>query len=174
MEGYRAWEGGSYTLSKIKQFPKAYKEVLEILKYIPKQDYQKIPKYIIANMEKEQDMEYEYRVTEFQNFDKQEMLKETEAVLLILFREYWATEEQRNWIKDKERLEKRKIELDKIKNYTPLNDIFAKDVNIGDKTCLKENIVENNIQENQLREIERDSFMQKLIAKIKKIFKDRS
>lgn len=30
-------------------FPKAYKEVLEILKYIPADEYNKIPKEIIQN-----------------------------------------------------------------------------------------------------------------------------
>ena len=76
-------------------FPKAYKEVLEILKYIPVDEYNKIPKEIIQNMEEKQDNEYQYMVTNFENFNEQPMLKETEAILSVFYRDYWATTEER-------------------------------------------------------------------------------
>jgi len=158
-------------LIDIAQFSKAYKEVLEILKYIPKQDYDKVPKYIIENMEKEQDREYKYNVTEFKNFERQEMLKETEAILSVLFREYWATEEQRKWIYEKERLEKRKFEQEKSKSYNSLNDMFLTVKNDMNENHLEEKIIKNNIQENKLQEIKKDNFWQKVITKIKKLLK---
>lgn len=151
-------------MSNAVQFSKAYKEVLEILKYIPKQDYDKIPKYILENMEKKQDKEYKYEVVKFKEFEQQEMLRETEAILSVLFREYWATEEQRKWLEQKEYLEKRKIEEEKRKNYIPANNIFIKE----------ENNINKNSHENSLQEIKEDNFMKKLIIKIKNFLKNRS
>ena len=69
--------------------PKAYVEVLEILKYIPEADYKKVPNEIIENMKINADKEYNYVVTHFENFFEQEMLKETE----------------RDWKKRKEKLD---------------------------------------------------------------------
>ena len=151
------------------QFPKAYKETLEILKYVPKREYNKIPKYIIENMEKEQDLQYDYEVTEFKNFEQQKMLRETEAILLVLFRDYWATEEQKKWIVEK--LEKTKIESEKSKNYKPLNDIFEKEKNGDKRKEIQENGAESNIQEKQLCEIRTNNIMQKIIEKLKIFFK---
>lgn len=150
------------------QFPKAYREVLEILKYIPEEDYNKIPRYIVENMEKEQDKEYNYNVTEFRNFEKQEMLQETEAILSVLFREYWATEEQRNWIYEKESLEKRKIEEEKTKNYTPLNDIFQKNDVKGEQ--LEETIIKNYTKETRLQKNKEVNLLQKIVMQIRRIF----
>ena len=44
-------------------YPKAYREVIEILKYIPLNDYNKIPKHIIEKMTREMDQNYQYSVT---------------------------------------------------------------------------------------------------------------
>lgn len=152
------------------QFPKAYKEILEILKYVPEQEYNKIPRYIIENMEKEQDLQHVYEVTEFENFEEQKMIKETEVILYVLFRDYWATEEQKRWLCEKERLEKIKIEREKSANYKPLNDIFEKKKSDFKVKEIQENITKNNIQENQLCERKTGNFMQKLIDKIKMFF----
>ena len=83
--------------------PKAYVEVLEILRYIPVEDYNKIPTEIIENMQLNADKEYKYIVTHPDNFQEQEMLKETETILAVLYRDYWATEEQRKRILEKEK-----------------------------------------------------------------------
>lgn len=97
--------------------PKAYTEVLEILKLISRDDYEKIPKYIIENMEYEKDISYKYEVSYIDDFQKQKMLKETEAILAVFYREYWATEEQKKKIQEIEILERKIAEEEKIKKY---------------------------------------------------------
>ena len=72
--------------------PQAYREVIEILKYIPKIEYNKLPNELISKMEKEQDKNHQYNIDMFKN---NEMLKETEIILTVLFREYLATPEQK-------------------------------------------------------------------------------
>ena len=99
-----------------KLFPKAYVEVLEIIKYIPKKEYDKIPQYILQNMENEKDVSYTYTVTYFDNFQEQRMLKETEAILAVFYRDYWSTPYQKERIKTKKKKrKKRKRKNKKIK-----------------------------------------------------------
>ncbi len=86
--------------------PKAYKEVIEIIKYIPKNDFDKIPKEVIESMYKESDREYNFSI-DFNNFMNQKILYETELILATFFRDYWATEEQRKVILAKERYDKK-------------------------------------------------------------------
>ena len=92
------------------KIPQAYKEVYEILKYIPDEDYKKIPQNIISKIESGKDDSYNFEVTEFEDFQKQKMLKETEAILAIFYRDYWATERERNIIINHE-------EQDRINSY---------------------------------------------------------
>lgn len=103
--------------------PKAYVEVLEILKYIPMEEYNKIPTEIIENMQLNADKKYKYIVTHFDNFQEQEMLKETETILAVLFRDYWATEVERNKILEKEKYDLNVLEQEKREKYNP-DEIF--------------------------------------------------
>ena len=120
--------------------PKAYVEVLEILQYIPQEDYNKIPSQIIESMKLEMDKEYKYKISNFDNFEEQEMLKETETILAVFFRDYWATEEQRQRILKKEQYDLFLIDEEKRKKYNS-DDIFKKDKKenkIGSNTSLIE------------------------------------
>lgn len=142
-----------------KMLPKAYKEVLEILKYIPREDYDKIPKNIIRKFKKEQDIEYFYQVTEFADFNKQRMLEETEIILSVLYRDYWADKNRKKIICAMEMQEKRKIEEEKSKNYVSLNNIFQ-----------KEEITRNENIEKQLVSVEKENFFKEIIKEIIKFF----
>ena len=142
--------------------PKAYKEVIEILKYVPEIDYNKIPKYLIEKFEKDAEKDYNYNVTEFEDFDKQPMLKETKAILAVIFRDYWATEEQREIIRSNEKFDIRKNEEAKRNEYNP-DDIFA-------KRREKDNIEEKSDNNNELVIVEETSILKKILNKIKKFF----
>ena len=68
-------------------YPKAYKEVMEILKYVPKESVE------------------------------QELLEETKAIFANIFRDYWATPYQKKRIQAKERYDRQKIEEEKRAKY---------------------------------------------------------
>lgn len=141
-------------------FPKAYKEVIEILKHIPKEDYEKIPKEIIENMEKEKDKQYEYNIANFDDFNNQPMLKETETILSVLYRDYWATQEQRERIRAKERYDIQILEEEKSKKYNP-EDIFKN----------KKSVQNNTENANLPVEVKKQNFFTKLVLYIKKFLK---
>ena len=105
------------------KLPKAYKEVYEILKYIPEEDYKKIPESMINVIEKGMDKSYDFKVTEFEDFQKQEMLNETECILAIFYRDYWATEKERERMlksEEQDRINSYKIDFVNYKNEVDL------------------------------------------------------
>lgn len=103
--------------------PKAYKEVLEILKYILEEEYNKIPKEIIQTMFQNMDREYSFKITSYEDFETKELLYETQLILAIFFRDYWATKEQKEKIFLYEKYQLEKIEQEKCEKYN-VNDLF--------------------------------------------------
>lgn len=72
----------------------AYKEIYEILKIFPDELVSKIPKSKIDFFYNNMDKSYDYYVSK-DSFDWKNMLEETVAILIILYRDYWATPEQK-------------------------------------------------------------------------------
>lgn len=143
-------------------YKKAYKEVTEILRYIPKEEFDKIPSYIITNMDKEKDNDYNYQITHFDDFENQEMLTETKTILAVLYRDYWATDYQKERIIAKEKYDMNLLEEQKKEQYKT-EDLFKNRRKI-------QNTNENtDVEEKALVEIKKQNFFVKLILKIKKI-----
>lgn len=105
-------------------FHKAYKEVLQILKYMPKEDIEKVPKEIILTFETKMDKDYKFEIDANKSIEEQVLLEETKDILANLFRDYWATPKQKEKIIEKENQEKRIIEEGKRKKYNP-EDVFG-------------------------------------------------
>ncbi len=144
-----------------KEYAMAYKEVIEILKYVPDEDVAKIPEKKLVFYRKNMDKDYDYKIDKTKEFEEQEMLDITKAVLANIFRDYWATPYQRERILAKEKYDLEKLEEEKREKYNP-DDIF--------KNRKKEevHIEENN---NLPVEIKKERFFKKLINFIKNIFK---
>lgn len=140
-------------------YHKAYKEVIEILKYVPQESVNKIPKTMLETFEKKMDKDYVFNVDINKSFEEQNLLDETKDIFAVIFRDYWATPYQRERIKAKEKYDRQKIEEEKANKYNP-DDIF--------KNKEKDNVVENN---NLPVEIKKENFFKKLISFIKKIIR---
>lgn len=141
--------------------PQAYKEVLEILKYIPSDELDMIPQKIIKYFEKNKDEKHDYKVTHFDDFKNQEMLKETEAILATLFRNYWATDNQKEKICEKEKNDIQKLEEEKRKKYNP-NDVF-KHTDI--------NNISKSIEEKSLVKIDKCKWYKRIFLRLFKKYK---
>ena len=75
--------------------PKAYTEVLEVLKYVEKEDYDKIPNDVIKVFEDNCDKSYDFHFDARKTMEENNLLKETYSLLAFLYRDYWATPEER-------------------------------------------------------------------------------
>lgn len=103
------------------KYAKAYKEVLEIIKYFPEEEYNKIPKEKIEFYEKNKDKNYQFKIDPKIDLDKQNVSKEASAIIINLFRNYYATKEQKEKINEILELNQRKIEQEKRKRYNSNN-----------------------------------------------------
>ncbi len=104
-------------------YQKAYKEILEILKYVPEESVKKIPQEMRDMFEKEQLKTYDFQIDTNKTFEEQELLEETKAILANIFRDYWATPYQKERIEIKEKYDRQQSEEQKRKIYNP-NDLF--------------------------------------------------
>ena len=146
---------------KVENYPNAYKEVYEILKYVPKEDLKRVPKKFMDMLEEKMNKNYKFSIDTSKDFiEEQELMIETRTILAYIFLNYWATEIQKEKVnikfkKDIEDAEKQKRDLYKV-------DILK------NKKQLKENIGKE--QENAMVIYKKENFITKIFNTIKKFF----
>ena len=132
------------------KYAKAYKEVLEIIKYFPEEEYNKIPKDKIEYFTNNMDNSYEFIINPSIDLSEQNISKEANAIIVMLFQDYFATEKQKEKIKEILKLNEKKSEQDKREKYNP-DDLFLKNKIIEKKQ-------QNDIQETALVEYKENFF----------------
>lgn len=137
----------------------AYKEVLEILKYLPKEDYKKIPKSDIKLFETKASKDYYFNYNPDKTLDEQKVSKLAKGIMANLIRDYLVNKKQKEKIISVQKLYREKLEMEKRKKYNT-EDIF----NNSKKT------IELEI-EGKANLIEKEKWYEK-IFKIFKIFKN--
>lgn len=147
-------------------YSKAYKEIVEILKYVPEESVNKIPKEMRDMFEAEQLKTYNFQIDTKKTFEEQELLEETKAILANIFRDYWATPYQKERIEAKEKYDRQKLEEEKAQKYNP-DDLFKKkniESVIGNT---EKDTIENS---NLPIEVKKEKFYEKIINFFKRIF----
>ena len=104
-------------------YARAYTEVLEVIKYFPEEEYAKIPEEKIKFYKNNMDKYYDFTINPEIDLSEQNISPEANAVIVNLFRDYFATEEQKIKIKEIIDLNQKKEEQEKREKYNP-NDIF--------------------------------------------------
>lgn len=154
-------------------YSKAYKEIVEILKYVPEESVNKIPKEMRDMFEAEQLKTYNFQIDTEKTFEEQELLEETKAILANIFRDYWATDYQKARIIEKENQDREEWERQKREKYNS-NDIFK-----NRNTTTKDNDISQDIQEqlneeynkNLPMEVQKQNIFQRLLSFIKKLIR---
>ena len=85
------------------QYANAYTEVLDILRYISKEDYEKIPKSKIKVFEENSNKNYSFKYDVDKTLEEQNISEIAKMIIAILCRDYWTTNEQRYIIIKKQR-----------------------------------------------------------------------
>lgn len=112
------------------KYAKAYTEVLEIIKYFPKEEYNKIPNEKIEFYKNNMDKNYNFIINPREDLSNQNISAEANAIIINLFRDYFATEEQKTKIKEILELNQRKKEQEKREKYNPDNLFINKESKI--------------------------------------------
>ncbi len=138
-------------------YAKAYTEVLEIIKYFPKEEYAKIPEEKIEFYKNNMDKDYNFKINPEIDLSEQSISPEANAIMINLFTDYYATEEQKIKIKNILDSNQQKEEQEKRERYNPDN-IF--------KNRNTENIIQNEVALVEYKE----SIFKRFINKLKSIF----
>ena len=120
------------------KYANAYSEVLEILKYVSKEDYEKIPNSKIELFETNHNKEYVFKYNPNETLDEQNVSKTAKAIIAILFRDYWATEIQKEKIINKQNYDRMKLEEEKKIRYNPDNLFKSNEKNVTMNVAEKE------------------------------------
>ena len=139
-------------------YAKAYMELVEILKNVPREKLNKIPKELIYNYIKDMDKNHKYQYDVNLEFEEQETMHLTKILIANLYIQYWVDDNERQQIKERERKELYELELSKKEKYNPVN-LFEKKDNQDIK------------QSQELIIIEKKTILQKIIDKIKRLIK---
>ena len=98
-----------------RRYQRAFKEVNEVLLHTDTELTNKIPLKFRKFLEENMDKEYNFRIQENLSLEQQEISKETENILALIYRTYWATQEEKeDFIKKDE--EERRINEEKLNN----------------------------------------------------------
>lgn len=139
----------------------AYKEVLEILKYIPKESYDKIPESDIKLFETKASKNYSFEYNPNKTLDEQNVSKLTKGMIAILLRDYLINETQKEKIIYNQKLYREKLEEEKRRKYS-VDNIFDNP---------KSNL-ENQIKtETTLVNTKKEKWYEKIFFSIKNFFK---
>lgn len=99
------------------EYANAYSEVIGILKYLSQEDYEKIPKEKINLFETNANKDYVFEYNPDKTLQEQNVSKIARTIIAILFRDYWATNEQRNKIKAFQNNKRYQIEEENRQKY---------------------------------------------------------
>lgn len=144
-----------------KEYSRAYVEVLEVLKFLKEEEYNRVPKERIDIYNKYKDKEYYFEINKEKELGEQ-ISPKAKAVLSNLFIRYIANDADREEIVVQERKKEYKEEMAKSQNIK-LNPLFEK------RTKTAETIEENQ----SLIVYTEDNIFKKFIKKIKAFLETR-
>ena len=147
-------------------YKQAFTEVLEILSYLSKDNYNKISKELINSIESNRDTDYLYYIDTTKSLEEQEMLEETKAILFNIYRDYLADNNTKQQIlnyQNQENIIKEQIKSQNIK----INDMFTqKSKTNGDEV---KDISYENVALIEVKP--KTNIFNKILNKIKSLFK---
>ena len=144
-----------------KNYSKAYTEVLEMIKHLPENEYNKIPKEKIEFLERNKDNKYKFVINPQIELEKQNISIEANSIIVTIFRDYFATDLQKEKLKIILEQNENKYQEQLREKYNPDN-LFEN----RKKECMNPYVEKNT----SLLVVKREeNFFKKLINYVKKL-----
>ena len=89
------------------EYRMACTEVLEVLRHMPKNKVDRIPKNIIVSMERAKRYDYKFRFDKNKSVTEQNISKTAKNILAGFYRDYWVNDTVRRMILAKEKFDKK-------------------------------------------------------------------
>jgi len=138
----------------------AFKEIYEILQNTDEELVKKVPQKFIYFLQNNMNGDYKTNIDSNIEINKQTLLAETEDILSLIYRSYWATDEEKSEFSNRDKQELIQIEEIKKSQYKDIYKLFEKRKNLNNVTL-----------DNSLMIIQKENFIQKFFKKILQIFK---
>ena len=151
------------------QYANAYTEVLDILKYISKEDYEKIPKRKIKVFEENSNKNYSFKYDVDKTLEEQNVSEIAKMIIAILCRDYWTTNEQRYIIikKQREAREEQERQIrERIEQNRQIKEDSLKVIDVSSDLDLDLDYARGT----NLEIYREDNIFKRIISKIKEIF----
>ena len=151
------------------QYANAYTEVLDILKYISKEDYEKIPKSKIKVFEENSNKNYSCKYDVNKTLKEQNVSEIAKMIIAILCRDYWTTNEQRYIIikKQREAREEQDRQIrERIEQNRQIKEDSLKVIDVSSDLDLDLDYARGT----NLEIYREDNIFKRIISKIKEIF----
>ena len=151
------------------EYANAYTEVLDILKYISKEDYEKIPKTKIQMFEENSNKNYNFKYDVDKTLEEQNVSEIAKMIIAILYRDYFATKEQRYVIikKQREAREEQERQIrERIEQNRQIKEDDIKTIDVSTDLDLDYNYNQGT----SLEIYRKDNVLKKIIGKIKDFF----
>ena len=177
----------------------SYTEVLEIINSMLPQDKEKIPKKLIDAFEKNKNSDYNFYFDINAPLESQKIMPKTQLILAVIFRDYLASEVQKEKIKNYEKFQLKKLDDEakqkynydnlfkssssvvnynsgKIDNLTPITKTNSNNENINVNTYTNNTISNikndknNIITSTSLTNISKPNIFKRIFNKIKSFF----
>lgn len=115
-------------------YKNAFKEVYEILQNTDEELIKKVPEKFIDFLKNNMNNEYKTNINARIAINKQSILSESEEILSLIFRSYWATDEEKIEFANKDKQDFIENEKYKEKQYKDITEIFKEKKNINKVT----------------------------------------
>lgn len=149
-----------------KEFAEASAEINEILKYMPKEEVEKIPSKLREFFKEVSSKDYVTNINPNMPLDKQQIKEKTKDIIALIYRNYWCSEEERKELDQKLIENDKKFEEELREKYNPDN-IFKNNVTTTKK---EESEVKEEKIEQSLVVQETEKWYQRFLNMIKRWF----
>lgn len=136
-------------------YKNAFKEIYIILQNTEDELVQKVPQKFMDFLQNNMNSDYEVNIDNNTDINKQSLLPETEAVLSLIYRSYWATDEEKAEFSNNDIEHLAKVEKIKKSQYKDIDEIFSKRQNL-----------DNVSLDSSLMIIPKEKFFKKVLRKI--------
>ena len=147
------------------EYSEAATEVLAILDNTETEAVEKIPKKFLDFLKEKSSKTYKPKFDITKPIKELKLKSKTEALLGVIYLKYWANEEEKITFKKKAEENEIKYQEELRVSFNPDN-MFKKGTAI-----IEENQDDIQVRETTLTEIKKDTLIQKIIKKLKKIFR---
>lgn len=148
-------------------YPNALKEVSDILENTDEELLNRLPENFIEFIHENMNKSYKSNIDFNVDIDKQNLLYETSAILSLIYRSYWATDEEKKYLAEKDLVKQSKY--DNFQNNEYANTIAHTELS-HTTDRIEKNLSETS-SNTSLTPIPKENIIIKFLKKIINIFK---